>query len=179
MKGIVFTELMDMVEETFGYEMVDQMLDACELESNGAYTAVGTYKFEEMQSLLTFLSTNSGLSIGQLMQAFGRYLFNTFQKNYGVFFAGVPDSFTFLESIEDYIHVEVLKLYPDAELPRFSTERVGDKQLIMEYHSERKMGPFAYGLIEKTLEHFEEEATINQSNLNEEGSSVRFEITKA
>ncbi len=43
MKGIVFTELIDMVEATFGEDMMDDVFDDCDLESGGAYTAVGTY----------------------------------------------------------------------------------------------------------------------------------------
>jgi len=42
MKGIVFTEFLDLVEEKFGMEMVDKIITQSELESEGAYTAVGT-----------------------------------------------------------------------------------------------------------------------------------------
>lgn len=35
MKGIVFTEFLDMVEEKFGYGVVDQIITESKLESNG------------------------------------------------------------------------------------------------------------------------------------------------
>ena len=43
MKGIVFTEFLEMVEDKFSADMVDDIIDDCDLASGGAYTAVGTY----------------------------------------------------------------------------------------------------------------------------------------
>jgi hypothetical protein len=40
---------------------------------------------------------------------------------------GIDDALDFLERVDKVIHVEVLKLYPDAMLPRFDTTRDGAK----------------------------------------------------
>ena len=40
MKGIVFTEFLDMVEKEFGYETVDHIIENSELSSNGIYTCL-------------------------------------------------------------------------------------------------------------------------------------------
>ena len=56
MKGIIFTDFLELVEEKFGLEMVDTIIEASELESNGVYTGVGTYSFGEMVQLLGNLS---------------------------------------------------------------------------------------------------------------------------
>lgn len=178
MKGIVFTEFLEMVESEFGYDMVDDIINKSDLPSGGVYTAVGTYEFSEMGSLLHNLSTDTGLSMQNLLNAFGKYLFNTFLKNYPAFFETAPDAFSFLESIDQHIHVEVLKLYPDAQLPRFETSRIDENTLRMHYSSERRMADFALGLIEKTLEHYEVSATIESKKLNESGSEVEFIIQK-
>ena len=63
MKGIVFTEFLELVEDKFGLEMVDSIIANSNLESNGVYTAVGTYSFSEMLQLLQNLSDNTGISI--------------------------------------------------------------------------------------------------------------------
>ena len=36
MKGIVFTEFLEMVEEKYGYEVVDQIIEESKLPSGGA-----------------------------------------------------------------------------------------------------------------------------------------------
>ncbi|MBT8311465.1 MAG: hypothetical protein HKP23_01335, partial [Flavobacteriaceae bacterium] len=39
MKGIVFTEFLEMVEDKFGLEVVDTIIEKAELPSEGVYTA--------------------------------------------------------------------------------------------------------------------------------------------
>jgi len=62
MKGIVFTEFLQLVEEKFGYEMVDKLLVAANLEHGGAYTAVGTYGHQELITLVSKLSDETRAS---------------------------------------------------------------------------------------------------------------------
>ncbi len=56
MKGIVFTEFLEMVEAEFGLETADKIIMDSKLASNGAYTVVGTYDPSEMGQLVTNLS---------------------------------------------------------------------------------------------------------------------------
>lgn len=178
MKGVVFTEFIDMVEEKFGYETVDVLLRQEGLSSNGAYTAVGTYPHSELVKLVMALHEKTGIPVPALLKAFGNYLFQTFRKGYGAFFENANNAFNFLESIENYIHVEVLKLYPDAELPRFESKRIEGNTLQLDYFSDRRMADFAEGLIESTFEHFEEKVHIQKSNQDERGAHVRFLLKK-
>lgn len=178
MKGIVFTEFFEMVEGVHGYEMVDQLIMDNDLPSGGIYTAIGTYAHSEMVTLVMDLGKKTKTSVPTLLQAFGQHLFGTFEKGYPMFFEGANNAFDFLESIEKHIHVEVRKLYPDAQLPNFSTKRIGDNTLEMIYYSDRSMSDFALGLIEKTFEHYGEKATIKREFLIENGSEVQFLIEK-
>ena len=82
-----------------------------------------------------------------------------------------------MDSINDYIHVEVRKLYPDAELPHFATLHRDEHEMILEYTSSRRMGDLAYGLIEGCLKQFGETANIEPEALREDGSKVLFTIT--
>ena len=52
MKGIVFRSFFDMVEENFGFETVDKLLNSTQLESDGAYTTVGNYDHHELVALV-------------------------------------------------------------------------------------------------------------------------------
>ena len=178
MKGIVFTEFLDMVEKKFGYDIVDQIIEDSNLQSNGIYTAVGTYPHSEVVSLLMNLSDKVKLDPGLLLKEFGIYLFDTFLASYPQFFSAVDNSFAFLHSIDNHIHVEVLKLYPDATLPKFLSHETEDGSMIMTYMSERKMAALAEGLIEKSIAHYGENCSIDTENLKEDGSEVRFTIKK-
>lgn len=178
MKGIVFTEFLEMVEGAFGYDTVDHIIVDSKVPSEGVYTAVGTYPHSEIVQLVVALSQRTETPVPKLLHTFGRYMFDTFSKNYTSFFEGIDSAFDFFESIDQYIHVEVLKLYPDAQLPKFYTESRGDRELHLVYESDRKMADFALGLLEKGLEYFKEDATIEMKPLIEDGSKVLFLIRK-
>lgn len=165
-----------MVEKEFGYAMVDQLIESTDLESNGIYTNVGTYDYREMHKLVHSLHQKTEISIPELMQAFGRHMHKIFTSGYGLFYTSCRDAFEFLESIENHIHVEVRKLYPDAELPSFQTRRIDNHTLEMIYSSKRQMGEFAKGLIKNAIEYYDQDASIEQELIDPDGSMVRFVI---
>jgi len=82
MKGIVFTEFLDLVEDKFGFEMVDTIINNSNLPSNGSYTAVGTYSFSEMLSLLTNLNKETGIPVNDLLLLYGEHFFSVVEKSY-------------------------------------------------------------------------------------------------
>jgi len=178
MKGIVFREFLEMVEDKFGEEMADAIIEESNLPSGGAYTSVGTYDHSEMMTLVTKLSERSGLATKDLMKTYGYHIFSVFHEGYPQMFEGINDSFDFLGKIESYIHREVRKLYPDAELPEFQISKPDEKTLIMVYRSKRKMADFAEGLIHRALDHFKDDATVDRETLVEDGSEVKFTITR-
>ena len=44
MKGVIFTEFLELVEKKFGLAMVDKIIGQSNLASEGIYTSVGTYE---------------------------------------------------------------------------------------------------------------------------------------
>jgi hypothetical protein len=175
MKGMVFTAFLEMVEDKFSADMVDDIIDDANLPSGGAYTAVGSYDHTEMISMVVALSKRTGIPAGDLVEIFGENMFSLFYAGYPNFFAGVPNAFSFLMSVDQVIHVEVLKLYPDARLPRFDCELNGDS-LTMIYRSPRCFSDLALGLIKGCAKHFGENLRIERENLDAE--STKFTITK-
>jgi hypothetical protein len=85
-------------------------------------------------------------------------------------------SFEFLESIEGVIHVEVLKLYPDAQLPRLTAVRHDDNHLTLEYSSPRGMQDLAVGLIRGCGSHFGESLSITSTTADD--GTVLFDIRR-
>ncbi len=159
MKGIVFNLLGDMVEEQFGLEAWDAILDKA--GSDGIFVATETYSDEALLALVAAGSEISGIAVPDLVRAFGRYMIPRFRESYGIFFEGHQDLKAFLLTVDSVIHVEVRKLYPEAGLPEFSYQNESDDQMTMTYRSPRKLCDLAIGLIEGAAAHFEEKCTIN------------------
>lgn len=179
MKGMVFTEFVAMVENQFGLGMVDDLIDTVEPASGGVYTTVGNYDAGELVALVVALSEKTNTPIPDLLEAFGHRIFALFTQNYGHFFQEAKDSVSFLRGIENYIHVEVRKLYPDAELPQFDYPGEQPGALVMEYHSERPLAHFARGLINATVAHYQDPYEVEFEDLSHgKGTDARFTLIK-
>lgn len=175
MKGMVFTEFLEMVETKFSAELVDDLISETKPASGGAYTSVGTYDHQELVDMVVALSNHTQIPVPDLIKTFGLYLFKVFAKNYTYFFENVQNAFDFLFGIDVIIHAEVIKLYPDAKLPKFECKRENNK-LYMTYHSERHLADLAEGLIMGSAEYFNESFAINRDELDE--NSTLFTLTK-
>jgi hypothetical protein len=161
MKGTIFVELVKMAENAFGEEVVDEVLDKADLDNDGAFTTVGNYPCSELVKIVVAFSEHSGLSPEVLQKMFGHWMLEHFVKHYPKFFSNKKDAFALLEAIENEIHVEVRKLYPEAELPTFDTERSSVNTLKMTYESPRPLSAFCHGMIEAALEHFDQDGEVS------------------
>jgi len=178
MKGVVFTEFLDMVEQRFSPDMVDDMIDDARLPHGGVYTAVGTYPHGEIVAMVVALSQRSGVAVPDLIRTFGEHLFGRFVQAYPGFFTHVQDAFGFLAGIEDIIHAEVLKLYPDAELPRFTVEYRDAQKLVLLYQSPRHFEDLAEGLMHGCVAHFKEPIQITRDTTTAAQDAQRFVLTR-
>ena len=102
MKGIIFTEFLELVEEKFGLAMVDKIITQSELQSGGIYTSVGTYEFAEMLQLLTRLSENTDISKDDLLLVYSEHLFKALVRSHPNLVDHYKDPMDLLASIEKH-----------------------------------------------------------------------------
>ncbi|MBU0654574.1 MAG: heme NO-binding domain-containing protein [Gammaproteobacteria bacterium] len=179
MKGLVFTEFLEMVESRFSPAMVDDIIDDADLPSDGAYTSVGTYPHSEMLALVESLSKNLNVAIPELIRLFGHHLFHSYVMHHSTLFEGKQDVFDFLEQLEHLHRIEVHKLYPDAVFPTFRAIRTEKYKLLLTYQSHRPFAQLAKGLIEGCLEYYQVEAKIETIDHSAgKGTHVDFHITR-
>jgi hypothetical protein len=179
MKGMMFTEFLEMVEARYGLAVMDRVIVAAKLANGGAYTAVGSYDHAELLRLAERLAIETGTPLRELLIVFADTVFELFKRRYGPLIGQATGCFDFLGRIETYIHVEVRKLYPDAELPAFSYPSHDAQRLIMEYRSPRPMAIFAEGLVMAAIRHYGEPIRLNVEDLADgRGTAARFTMTR-
>lgn len=162
MKGLVFTEFIDLVDEEFSLETSERVIEMCDLPSGGVYTSVGTYDAQEMMALVTTLSDLTGVSVSALLNEFGRHLFRRFVVAFPEFFEGIGSATEFLPRVNDYVHLEVRKLYSDAELPTFSCETPSPETMVMTYRSATNVPDLAEGLILECIDYFGDPLVVSR-----------------
>jgi hypothetical protein len=180
MKGVVFTEFLEMAEARFSLRVLDRVLTVVNPPSGGQYTSVGTYPHQELVSLLMELSKQTAIAPEALLNDFGAHLFARFVETQPIFFGAARDAFALLRSVESHIHVEVKKLYPDAELPSIVCSDGGPGRLIVTYRSPRRLADLAQGLILACGKHYGEQLSLEREDLSAgKGEIVRFTLSRA
>lgn len=173
MKGIVFSVFNSLVEEKFGLECWDNILNKTNFESDGVYTSVDTYPDMEFIGLVIALSEETKTAVPDLIRSFGQYAFERLIQLNPKFVEGMSIK-EFLLSVNDVVHVEVKKLYPEAILPDFLYEDVTENQLVMKYYSTRDLPQFAEGLILGAGEYFKTIVEVSYELVEDSKRHYRF-----
>ncbi len=173
MKGVIFTEFMEMVEKEFGLMTADKVIQAVNPDSDGIYTAVGTYPCSELVSMIVELSQQTSQPIPELVHAFGFYLFGRLFNSHPEMVNQFQSTFELLPRLDDTIHAEVRKLYDQTELPHFECVPQGDN-MQLKYRSPRGLPDLAEGLLEGCAAHFNEQLEISRLHESDGGKSVDF-----
>jgi hypothetical protein len=183
MLGLVFTELTMFIERHHSEDAVDRVLEAAAFGHDGAWTAVGNYPHEEALGLVVTAAEVLGVDPQEMVVQFGRELFGRFKELYPAFFGDVTTAFDFLERVDDHIHMEVGKLYPEARTPRMETAREAlpeGEAMALEYESHRPLALLAHGLIEGCIAEFGADLVVERHDGPEgDGRRARFHVRPA
>jgi len=172
MKGVLFNMAEEVIVAAHGEDTWDRALDDAELE--GAYTAVGTYPFEDLVKLLDAAASILGCSRTDVLHTIGEGAIPVLADRYPAFFVDHTSTRSFVLTLNDVIHSEVRKLYPDAEVPafEFDFDPADTTRLQVGYSSPRRLCGLAEGFITGAARHFGEEAIIDQPSCMLRGDDV-------
>lgn len=177
MKGHIFTVFGDLVQEKFGLEAWDRLLQKANPSSGGAYTSGGNYPDQELFALVGELSKETAIPVQSLVKAFGEFALARLALLFPDFLKEQANAKSFLMGVDRVIHLEVKKLYPDVMLPRIDCEDSGENRLVMKYESPRKLCALLEGLLEGVAKHFGETIEYRQTECMHRNSPFcRFEL---
>lgn len=158
MKGVIFNAVEAAVVELYSEDVWDDLLAAADLE--GHYTSLGEYDDTQLLALVAAGCEATGFEPDELVKVLGRHAFPHLAGRYPELVDATDGTHSFLRSVNDIIHPEVLKLHPDAKPPAFDFEDRDDNVLRVTYRSERRLGPLAEGLIVGAGDRFNEEVEV-------------------
>ena len=175
MKGILFVEFIDFLESNTDPDTAQEIINNAEVASGGAYSRVGLYDYQELIQLLVASANKLDRPADELLGLFSEHLMSMFSREYPDFFSGAKRAADILKDLDSHIHVQVKKLYPDAELPSFDYEEQGDK-LVLTYQSPRPLAGVAHALIGACIKHFDTQEEIVTASIAEDQCSADFII---
>ena len=179
MKGIFFTEILEMSESEFGCETVEKVVSLLGAGNNGVYDSMHDYSYKQFDELVSLLSKESRLSKSDVSKNFGEHLFSRLVILYRPEFAGNSDVFEFLEQIDYFIHVKMQERFPHKGLKGFKAERIDDSTFIISYESKKVFVDLAIGMFMGCQRFFNEDLTLSCEYIaNVDKDVVRFTLSK-
>jgi len=176
MKGFIFTNFIDFIETSHGLELVDEMITNCDLPSEGIYSSFNSYDFDELVSLLTYVSKKTAVNPEIILEKFGIFVFPYLIGKHSYIIEQYDNALDLIGGIENHIHIEVKKLYNDADLPTFRIVEKTEKNLSIIYNSSKGLTYFAIGLMKETLNHFNVNGTVTIDKSFGAENGVKFNI---
>ena len=144
MKGVIFNVVEDVVTEALSADAWDDVVERS--GATGAYTSLGSYPDAELGQLVVAISEAADMPMPDVLRLAGKVGFKHLVGRAPHLVEGMSDWQTVIASLDDIIHPEVKKIYPDAEAPGFAVERNGD-ELMVTYTSSRGLCGLADGLM--------------------------------
>lgn len=177
MKGIIFNLLERVVVDAHGEDVWDDLLDDAGV--SGAYTSLGNYPDEEIEAIVMAASRLTGLSRAEVLRWFGEQALPLMRDAYPALFTGHARSRDFVLSVNDIIHPEVRKLYPEASCPFFHVQAATGDGVRMEYRSDRNMAELAHGFVVGAAELFGDEVSVELESSQPGGKLDRLNLRYA
>ena len=166
MKGILFNVVEDVVTEAMSADAWDDVVEAAGVD--GSYTSLATYPDSDLNALVAAIAAAADLSAEQTLTLAGRLGFKHLATRNPHLLDGIDGWQQLVESLDDIIHPEVRKIYPDAEVPGFATTEI-DGGLRVVYTSRRQLCALAEGLIIGGGEWFGCELTVEHERCVRQG----------
>lgn len=144
MKGVLFNVVEDVVTDVLSADAWDDALERA--DAGGAYTSLGNYDDAELVGIVGAVSEIADLPVDETLRVAGRAGFARLAEREARLLEGASTWRDVIMSLDDIIHPEVLKLYPGAELPKFTVVE-HDPDIVVDYESARGLCALADGLV--------------------------------
>ena len=158
--GSIFFLLRKFVIHSFSIEHWNKMLNTSDL-SGEVFDIIKNYPLENLNSLIDSASQMSGIAPHELKEKFGEYMVPDLFVMYHQYLNPNWRTFEVLENTEKVMHGAVRSMNNSANPPVLHVNRVNDKLIIIDYHSKRRMGSLAIGIIKGIALFYNENTQIS------------------
>jgi hypothetical protein len=153
-KGIIFNLLEEFIIDNWGAARFEKIVARCPIHTQLPYVGPGTYPDANLFAIVEQTTAELGIGTDEALRSFGRFAFPKLAARFPIFMVGHDHPKSFLKTIDGVIHVEVRKLFVNAEPPRITFRDPAPDRLVLHYVSRRNLCPLFAGLIEGTSDYY-------------------------
>jgi hypothetical protein len=169
LKGVVFNLLEELVRKEFGESEWHHVRQEADVDAS--FDSLTTYPDAELRKLVAAVAKRARITPGEALQWFGRYSMPLLATRYAALFDSQNSTRSFILTLNDIIHPEVMRRYPGADVPVFDFDTSVPDALTVGYQSPRKLCALAHGFIEGAADHYGEVVDVEQSTCMHRGDA--------
>lgn len=159
MHGTIFVLLNRYVQRLYDESTWVNLLEAAGI-AHEPYQMQELYPTSEFFSLMEQASERVGTPLHHLMEQFGEFLVPDLLLLYKRHMRPEGNTYDMLLNTVAGMHAAVREKNNRKSPPMLLVTKKGDTQLIVDYHSKRKMAPFAVGAIKGLAKYYNEEDKV-------------------
>ena len=149
MKSVFFTTFLEMVSDRYSDDVVDKIIEASELSTDGAYTSIGNYDYKELVKLVINLSRVTKIEIPALLESYGHYLLQSSSNFYLDYFSHHDKRFDFHKAVQDTSRRFLENNHHDVEQVNFNRINLKEKAHDSRCISERPFTNLIEGIVKE------------------------------
>ncbi|MFT2009104.1 heme NO-binding domain-containing protein [Pontibacter sp. 13R65] len=159
MHGSIFALLKRFVESSYDFSTWIRLLEAAGLEG-ASYQMQEMYPTKELLAIVDKASEATGMPTYSIMEQFGEFLVPDLLLIYSKYVNPNWRTYEMLLHTECSMHSAVKKLDDRTDPPMLLVTKKGSGQLIVDYHSKRRMSGVAVGIIKGIAKYYNESDTV-------------------
>ncbi len=179
MKGIVFVNFNEFINELWEDEFWDNLLNEAELPSGGVYTTFDTYDDQKLFTLIYQAVDKKNIYVKDAQFVSGKWVFREF---YSFAPAGVhnfTDVFESAHTVQSFIHLEADKLDTDTLHPKSMFLSGTPKKILSHYQSVGKLCFLCEDILPSPARHAGQKVKVSQIGCeHENGRCCALEVEK-
>lgn len=164
MHGSIFALLKRFVENKYDYSTWVKLLHSTGLEGT-TYQMNEMYPTRELFAIVSKASEATGIPMHDLMEQFGEYLVPDLLLVYKKYVNPNWRTYDMLLHTETSMHGAVKKMDDRTNPPMLLVTKKGNKQLIVDYYSKRRMSGVAVGIIKGVAKYYNESDIVSVTRL--------------
>lgn len=178
MHGSIFVLLKRFVEYKYNYSAWVKLLEDTGIE-HPPYQMREMYPTDELFAIVQRASEQSGVAAYDLMEQYGQFIVPDLMLIYSKYIVPGWRTYEMLLNTEEAMHGAVRKEDDRTSPPMLLVTKKGEKQLIIDYHSKRRMAGVAVGIIKGIASYFNESDIVEVTRVtpaDEERVQIRVDF---
>lgn len=164
MHGSIFVLLKRFVETSHDHSTWVKLLEETGVEHT-SYKMQEMYPTHEIFAIITALAELTGQTTFDVMEQFGEFMVPDLMLVYSKYIQPEWRTYEMLLYTEEAMHGAVRKEDSRANPPKLLVTKKGERQLIIDYYSKRRMAGVATGIIKGIANYFDESEMVDVMQL--------------